>query len=284
MKETIAIIGLGLMGGSLAKRIKAFRPDISIIGYDEERDVILSAIDLKIIDTGYMKVNQDINKAQFIVIATPPFVFPQVLAQLSEFNLNPQVVITDLLSVKGCCETWIKEAGLIKAYVGGHPLCGQEKSGFNNSSQQIFDQGLYCLMEANEDNQEAFQKWETLIESLAIKTMVLSPLAHDDLMAYVSHMPHAISYMMSHLALNLNDVPTLGKSFKEMTRISKSSAHLWTDIFVLNRHPLLQVLKEMKHEILYLEGLLEGKDKSALFHYLNETQTSRVNKELEEVC
>jgi len=284
MKETIAIIGLGLMGGSLAKRIKAYRSDCCIIGYDEDRDVIHSAIELKIIDKGYMQINQDIKKAHFIVIATPPLQFPRVLALLTTFKLGPQTVITDLLSVKGCCETWIKEAGYSSAYVGGHPLCGQEKSGFINSSQSIYDQGIYCLMAANEENSEAFCKWNAVLDTMKIKTMIISPQEHDDLMAYVSHMPHAISYMMSHLALSQMTIPTLGKSFKEMTRISKSSATLWTDIFVLNKAPLLQVLQEMKHEINTLEDMLNHQDKKGLHRYLSETQTLRINKEREEVC
>ncbi len=284
MKETIAIIGLGLMGGSLAKRIKQFRPECSIIGYDENREVILAAIDGKIIDKGYMQINQDIKKSNYIVVAIPPLVFPSVVSTLTAFDIPAQTIITDLLSVKTCCEIWIKEANLTASFVGGHPICGHDKSGFAHSHADFFDQGPYCLMAANTENGEAYAKWEAFLKSLGITTMDLTPEGHDELMAYVSHMPHAISYMMSHLALGKQDVQTLGKSFKEMTRISKSSARLWTDIFALNQKPLLHVLHQMKNEIVHLESLLEGKNQNALFHYLNESQVLRINREKEGIC
>lgn len=153
-----------------------------------------------------------------------------------------------------------------------------------HSNAGHFDHGFYCIMEPSAENEEAFMQWEQFIKELRIKTLILSSEDHDELMAYVSHMPHAVSYMMSHLTLKRSDIRTMGKSFKEMTRISKSSAKLWTEIFTLNQQPLLQVLQEMKGEIDQMVQLLSHEDKSGLYDYLNDSQMLRTSKEMEEVC
>lgn len=284
MREVIAIIGLGLMGGSLAKRIKEKRPECMVIGYDPDRDVILAAIDGKVIDAGFMQMNQEIKRAHTIVIATPPLLFPQVLDQIKAYELSSQTVITDLISVKTCCEEWVQAAGLSAHYVGGHPLCGHDQSGFMYSHSQYFDQGPYCLMAAKDENREAYTKLKAFLESLGIQILSLKGDSHDELMAYVSHMPHALSYMMSNVALNKQRVITLGKSFKEMTRVSKSSPQLWTEIFILNQKPLLQALKEMKDEIVFLETLMENVDREGLYTYLNASQEERLRRDKEEIC
>lgn len=283
MRDTIAIIGLGLMGGSLAKRIRAKMSQARLIAYDCDRETVFAAIDQKIIDEGYLTVNSEINRAKWIFIATPPLAFKQLIRELENLELHPSVVISDLCSIKACCEDWIEASPLADRYVGGHPICGSEHSGLVYASGSLFDQCQYYLMEPCERNVLVHSKMEDFLSALDIVTEDIQPHKHDAVLASISHMPHAISFMMSHMALGVQEIPTLGKSFKEMTRIAKSAPELWTEIFKLNQEPLIAALQLMKAEIEQLCQFL-AHDDDKLLKYLQESREKRITSEQEDIC
>ena len=250
----ITVIGLGLIGGSLAWALKRAGNVGVVYGVDIDDTAIDYAIREHIIDVGSRDLSDAVNNSDVVVIATYVGIIPKVAKSLASI-LSPNTTVTDVGSVKAKVVTEI-ERMLPKAvsFVGGHPISGTERSGIFHSSADLFKEKRCILTPTVNTNNEALVRVTSLWESIGARVHTMTPEAHDRVFAYVSHLPHAVAYAL------LNSVASqegwaaeifdfAGGGLKDFTRIGESSPEMWSDILAANRENVLAAIVDFKDEI-----------------------------------
>lgn len=281
MKGRVFIIGLGLIGGSLALCIKKEHKDAVIIGYDINQEQARLAKMLGVIDEIAIHIDDGAADASLIIIATPVSTTESILQKLAELPLNPKLIITDTGSTKNDV---VKSASCLKdkgiTFIGGHPMAGSHKSGVSAAKEILFENAFY-LITPDEDihpsKVEILKKW--LIGTKA-KFITVTPANHDYLTAIVSHFPHIIAASIVHQTERLSEneslIPRLAAGgFRDITRIASSSPEMWKDILLHNREILIELLSQWQNEMNGVKELLKSKDSEALYSYFQSAKQFR---------
>lgn len=240
--HTVGIIGLGLIGGSLAKAL-THRAHVSVIGFDADAKTIEQALADQVIAAGSSQGDWSLLKAcQYVFICTPPATIPALAAAIRPFT---DAILTDAASVKKPVLDLIRD----DRFIGGHPMAGSEKHGYSNTSEILFENAVYvlCLPEHSAVTAEAFQTLQQLIRAIGATPLTLDAATHDHAVAAVSHLPHVAAAALSLLAARQadNTVNRLAAGgFRDITRIASSDAALWAGISLESRAELLPLLDE----------------------------------------
>jgi prephenate dehydrogenase len=255
--DKISILGLGLIGGSIAKAIKAFNLDYKIFAFDKD-DVLENAFQHKVID-GKLSSIKDAVDSQIIFLCFPLDFSLQVFQELSPL-LSKSNLLTDVCGVKNIFhEEWkkIKSEGF---YVGGHPMTGKEKGGFDNSDSLLFENSIYILTN-EEKNFFAWQEFLDIIHSLGARINFLPPKVHDIIVASVSHLPQLLAVSLINSAslqnsdLHFYDYAAGG--FRDMTRIASSSFDIWESVIKFNKEKIIAALDSFENEFKQVRFLIE---------------------------
>jgi prephenate dehydrogenase len=260
----ISIIGLGLIGGSIAKALKNSGKDFIISAYDKP-PVLDLAIEQKVIDKRLNNI-QEVGNSDIIFLSLPTDLSLQTLKQLAPV-INQNTVITDVCGVKGIFEkewTSLKSKG---SYIGGHPMTGKESGGFENSDQLLFENSVYIVSESGRQN-EKINYLTDLIRLLGARIRFLDPFLHDKIIAHVSHLPQLIAVnLVNIIPKNGNGVNYLdfaAGGFRDMTRIASGSFDIWESILKMNKNEIISALELMKNDLDILEDLLKNEDINSL--------------------
>ena len=238
----IIIIGLGLIGGSIAKQLISQR-EITILAYDLNKNSIQSAINNSNIHGAINDLN-DLQLPEYenslIVIATPPKASLEILSLLSPL-FNSSITITDTASIKMPIETLLKNFNAPDNIVFSHPIAGSHNSGQQHSQDDLFFDKNVIISAPISANKEHIQKVKFLWEALQSKVINLDSKTHDHIFAYSSHLPHFVSYALLMTLMDLkeeNISQFSGGGFGEFLRLASSSPEMWADIFSLNKDNL----------------------------------------------
>ncbi|MGH7273776.1 MAG: prephenate dehydrogenase [Nitrospiria bacterium] len=270
--QKVTIIGVGLIGGSLALAIKKRGLAGAVLGIGQETDQLEKAVTRGAIDTYTCEVSEGVEGADLVVLATPVGMFEPILRQVDS-KLPPGCIVTDVGSTKGRLVSQIEQM-LPKTvfYVGGHPIAGKEKSGIESASMDLF-RGARCILTPTpHTDAQALEKVKRLWREVGSEVVTMEPIDHDRVFAAISHLPHMAAYALVNTAMDLlnQDKDLLSFSaggFKDFTRIAASSPEMWRDICLFNGENILTtieayeaVLKRIKEYIrnhngrgLYLE-------------------------------
>jgi prephenate dehydrogenase len=277
----VLIIGLGLIGGSLALSIKKEHKDAVILGYDINEEQSRLAKMLGVIDEISARIETGAVNADVIIIATPVQTTETILQQLSELPLKQEVIITDTGSTK---KNVVRKASPLKksgvAFIGGHPMAGSHKSGVSAAKAILFENAFYLLTpEAHIESEkvELLKKW---LNGTKAKFITLSPENHDYLTAIVSHFPHIIAASIVRQTKKLSEhdhlIPRLAAGgFRDITRIASSSPEMWKDILLENSEILIDLLNQWQGEMAWVQGLLETADSEAIYEYFRAAKEYR---------
>ncbi len=277
----VFIIGLGLIGGSLALCIKKEHKDAVIIGYDVNQEQAKLAKVLGVADEIVETIAEGAADADLIVISTPVNQAKMILNLLEELPLKQGVIVTDTGSTK---RTVVQSAaGLIKkgiSFIGGHPMAGSHKSGVTAAKEILFENAFYLLTPnscVSEDKVELLKAW--LIGTKA-KFITITPDEHDYFTGIVSHFPHIIAASIvrqtEKLAGSQSLIPRLAAGgFRDITRIASSSPEMWRDILLQNKEVLLDLLKRWQEEMKLVGSLLEAEDGPAILNYFYDAKQYR---------
>ena len=273
----ISIIGLGLIGGSIAAACK--QAGIKVTAFDNQPQTIEYALQQKLIANHGETIAAAIKDAEIIVIAVPPEHFESVLQEVS-LAMTPEQVITDTLSVKSnMAETVAEILGNSRSqFVASHPITGSEKSGVQHANKDLFIDHCVVLSPLANSRTESLQKIDSLWQRLGANTVQLDLQKHDEIMATASHLPHVISYAFSNAFLNSNNNKTAqctGGSFADMTRIATSNPALWADICSQNREQLLEAMNKFEEEFDMIRQALTHQNKDVLFDIFEHAATIR---------
>jgi len=260
----VGIIGLGLMGGSFAlalkRKFKQRDERLEIIGIDHNDQHCLEALELKITD----KITDDITdllELDLIVLTIPVNGILKILPELK--NASDKTTIIDFGSTKEKIVQAIPQE-IRKNFVAAHPMAGTEKSGPTAADRKLY-RGKVVVLCNTEDNDPKHLKFaKNVFRDIGMKIFYMNAKDHDKHAAYISHMPHAVSYALSNSVMKQENPKAVlalaGGGFKDMSRIAKSAPAMWIDIFKQNKTNLLSATKSLKKEIETFENLVENEE------------------------
>lgn len=275
--KKIAIIGVGLIGGSFALSLRKAGFKGRITGTGRNKENLVRAKNLGIIDEYFTAPAEGIKHADLILLSTPVGQFPQI-AEIIKEHLKKGSIVTDVGSVKAevikTLEHLMPEG---VSFVGGHPIAGKECSGINAASSELFN-GARCIITPSPNtNKEALEKILALWNAFGSKTVLMNPDKHDSIFAAVSHLPHVIAYALINTIMDLDKdiLPHGGRGLKDMTRIALSPPELWRDICSHNRENMIKSLNNFLSSVLHIERLIEKSDWDNLWKEFQKAKTGR---------
>ena len=274
--KSICIVGLGLMGGSLAKALKDHtRKLIAVDRHAATRQMALSegTVDIVTSDLEY-----GLEGADLVVLATPVHNILQILQDLPRFRPDG-CLVTDLGSTKKeICSAMSALPDSFSA-IGGHPMCGKETAGYGAADADLFRGQTFVLTRTARTNKKIEDLTLSLIEHIEAKPMFLPPLEHDQLVAAASHLPYLISANLMHHAAKIKDEriwPVSASGFRDTTRLAGSDPRMMLDILLTNQEAVLSQLAQYKTSLEVLYHLLNDNDEGALASWLEEAQQAHI--------
>lgn len=246
--ERSAIIGVGLLGGSLALALKKYGISREVWGTCRKEKNLKNAVERGIIDSYSLSYTAVVKDADLVVLATPVGAFKEITQKMIP-SLKKGSIVTDVGSVKG--ELVRELEGMMPegvAFVGGHPIAGSERLGIETATSDLFI-GARCIITPTEKTPEgAVKTVKEIWRRVGANVVVLTPEEHDFIFALVSHLPHIISYTLINTvsAVNPDYIEFAGTGFKDTTRVALSSPELWVDICMENKNNLLRLLEKFQ--------------------------------------
>ncbi|AFN75167.1 Prephenate dehydrogenase [Melioribacter roseus P3M-2] len=257
--KKIAFLGLGLIGGSLAKALKSANPGLLISAYDR-RDVLEKALNEKAIDRGLDTV-EDALDDDLIFLCFPVDKSIETFKNLIP-KLKPGQTISDVCSVKEIFhQIWNECGGNCSGfYIGGHPMAGKEKNGYEHSDSTLFENSVYILSDSSK-NYPTLNEFADLIHSTGAHITFLNPKVHDIIVAAVSHLPQLLSVSLINSAVikdsDINFFDFAAGGFRDMTRIAASDFNLWEPIIRYNQKNILQAIDNFSYDLTELKNAIE---------------------------
>ncbi len=201
MEGNVFVVGLGLIGGSMALAIKKAHPNAVIIGYDVNENELKLARSLKVIDEIASSLEQGLRQADLIILATPVMQTEKILAEMPFSVLKENVIVTDVGSTKQRIVKHAKQLGKQGiTFIGGHPMAGSHKSGVAAARAHLFENAFYVLTPTNDVAARDVERLKEWLKGTKAQFVVLSPEEHDRITGVISHFPHIIAASLVHQA------------------------------------------------------------------------------------
>ena len=268
--KNVAIVGVGLIGGSIALGIKKRGLAKKIIGVSRHKKTLLLAKKNKAIDKGSLDIDI-VKDADLIIFATPVNTILKLAPEISKI-IGPNCIVTDVGSTKLEIVEGLEK--IFPNYVGSHPLAGSEKRGIGNAYPDIFKNSLCILTPTKSTNIRALNQVQRLWQLLGARIKFLTPEGHDKALSFVSHLPHAVAFSLmetmpgEHLKFAANGL-------KDTTRLAASDAELWSDIFLSNSKNLIRTIDAFQKNLSSLKNAVKEKDRSQLYIILKKAKAKR---------
>lgn len=280
MAHKVLVAGLGLIGGSLAKAIKK-DPKNYIIGFDLDLDTINYALKENIIDEATHNFLDAVKQVDIVVIATPISATIELIKQLNDIELEKEVIVTDVSSVKGSVlETANGLTNEKIVFIGGHPMAGSHKAGIYAAKDRLFENAIYVLTPAKKCSSHKVDILKDALIHTGSHFIILQPEEHDEMTSVISHFPHLIAASLVHQARKWEQVhdflPELAAGgFRDITRIASSDPKLWQDIFQHNSDQMSRLLQDWINEMVTLKEFLDKNSKNEMITYLQQAKKYR---------
>ena len=249
----IAIIGLGLIGGSMGLALRKKKADLEVVGFARRREVASRAVELGAVDRTEGDLLAVVRGADLVLIATPTMAMKEIMDNIRE-SLDEGCIVTDVASTKTQVMGWAEECLPSRvSYIGGHPMAGKETSGIEAANTDLFIGCTYCLVPGRSATKEAIDKVEGLVRQIGAKPIFIDASEHDMLVAAVSHLPMVIS---SALVSMTTENPSWDKmaelaatGYRDLTRLASGSPEMSGDICHTNREFILRCIDEYIEEL-----------------------------------
>jgi prephenate dehydrogenase len=265
MIERLAIFGVGLIGGSLARALRDARYVREVVGYGRSLGNLQQAVESGVIDRAAVSVVDAVHGADMIVLAVPVGTMPEILQAIAPV-LPEQAVVTDVGSVKVAVIDAARKAlaARFAHFVPGHPIAGTEQSGVAASQPDLFAGRRVILTPEPETDVAAVARVQAMWTVAGAEVVTLSAPEHDRLLAASSHLPHLLAYALVDMLVRRDDHRAVfdcaAGGFRDFTRIAASDPVMWRDICIANRVALLEVLHPFRHDLNELSKAIERGD------------------------
>jgi len=278
----VCIIGLGLIGGSLAKSIKRKYSNCFIMGIDTNQANLDAALAEGTIHMAMKNVGQDIRKAELIFICTPVESIPCILSQIAPL-ISSETIITDTGSTKQeIIEAAQKILGQQANFIGGHPMAGTHHSGYNASLPHLFENAYYVLTPLPGVPEKAISSLTDILVTIGAIPLIMEAKLHDEVVGSISHLPHVVAAALVNTVCNMEDPRNLREQlaaggFRDITRIASSDPAMWESISFSNRTELLKAISLMQEQLEYFSNMLQTNDRKGVKAYFEKAREYRSN-------
>ncbi len=278
--EKVSVVGLGLIGGSLAAALRESGEVGEVFGVELDTESLRFAVENGITDAGASEIGPGISGSEIVVVATYVDSIARVAEEVSGF-VSPGTVVCDVGSVKASIAREMEKGPRNIRFVGAHPIAGKETSGARESDPALFS-GKRCVVTPVESTSpEALSMVKTLFSLAGSEVVEMDPESHDEVFSLVSHLPHAVAYaLVSAVASrggdrNLFDFS--GGGLADFTRIAGSSPEMWAGIFIENREALLGAIRGFAGQLGEIEKAVASGNVEELAGLLREARDSKRN-------
>lgn len=256
-QKKIGFIGLGLIGGSIAKALRSYAPDTQLIAFDKNKEALALSLQDGTIDLVCSAIDQNFQDCDYIFLCAPIAYNAAYLHQLKEY-ISPDCILTDVGSVKTSIHEEALALHLDSQFIGGHPMAGSEKSGYANAKAHLIENAYYILTPSDRVPAQKVKEFRDLIESLHAIPMILNYTEHDYITGAISHLPHILAACLVNYVQDADNSEERMKQlaaggFKDITRIASSSPIMWQQICLKNKENISTILED------YIETLQEAK-------------------------
>ncbi len=276
MKETtIGFIGLGLIGGSIARGIKRADKNVRIMAYMRTRSKLEQAKEDGTIDVILDGIGSQLSECDIIFLCTPVEYNASYLAMLRPL-LKEGAIITDVGSTKTSIHKTVTEMGMEDVFVGGHPMAGSEKTGYENSTDHLLEQAYYVITPTAKSTPEQVERIRAIAQMIGCIPLILDCETHDFSVAGVSHLPHLIASSLVNLVRDNDGSDEIMRQiaaggFKDITRIASSSPVMWEQICMTNAENIKVLLRRYIESLETVYGDLDRHDGDAIHRLFEES-------------
>lgn len=282
MIRRLSLVGLGLLGGSVAKAARGLRLADEIVAVGRDRERLEPALRDGTVDRVTTDLADGVGGADFCLLATPVATLAALLPAVWA-ALPAGAVLTDVGSTKAAIVRAAERLGEERplAFVGSHPMAGSEQAGYRVSRPDLFRGATVILTPTERTDSHAVKRVGAFWEALGGRLVTLDPLTHDRATAAISHLPHLVADALVDAVVRMDPrfFEVAGRGFKDTTRIAASDARVWREIFQENRAGLSEALGAFRAALDHLEGLLAAGDVPAI-----EGALDRIRRVREEVA
>lgn len=278
--RSVAIIGLGLIGSSIARAVRENAPGTRLNGYDLDEDIRRRALGLGIFDVVAADAAKAVEQVELVILCVPVGAMGAAAAAIRD-GLSPDAIVTDVGSSKLGVAAVLRAALPEAVVIPGHPIAGTENSGPEAGFASLF-RGRWCILtpDANAPPQ-AVDRLTAFWSALGARVEVMDGRQHDLTLAVTSHLPHLIAYTIVGTASALENVTQnevikySAGGFRDFTRIAASNPTMWRDIFLSNKDAVLEILQRFLGDLSGLEQAIRSDDGAALFEWFSRTRDIR---------
>ncbi|WP_018703421.1 prephenate dehydrogenase [Anaeromusa acidaminophila] len=275
----IAILGLGLIGGSLGMALRHSGADVFIHGFDKAEPARRLALERGAVDRCFATAGEAVEQADIVILATPVLQMASLMTEIAE-KLPAGCVVSDVGSTKSAVSETLESLLPERcSYIGGHPMAGGERSGMEAAQKNLFQGQWYLLLPGKRASEEQVELLRDLLLPLGAKVAVMHPQEHDQWAAVISHIPHVTAAALVHLLARaeLGDarVQMAGGGFRDTTRIASSDADMWADICISNAEHIHRQIGKLQEILAECAQAVESGDRKKLHDYFLQARTFR---------
>jgi len=280
--KNITVIGLGLIGGSLAISLKNIKNDFIITGFDNDPETVNIALYRNIIDKASYNYKDSVKDADIIIIATPVRLIVDIVIEIKDY-LKKNVIITDVGSAKtNIVEKINKMLPKDVVFIGGHPMAGSENEGILSAKPDLFVNTFYILTPTDNTKSESLVTLHNLFTKIGAKVISVLPKEHDKIVSLISHLPHILSTNLVALVderqKSLKNLFKLcAGGFRDMTRIAVSNPKMWLDITFENKEEIINSIDDYIDYLNRFKESLIKDDENYIKNHYNIAKEARLN-------
>lgn len=271
--KNIYIVGVGLIGGSIAKDVKDLNPSISIFGIDSNAEHLKQALELNVID--FEATLKDVAQADFVILTVPVDVSVKILPGILDMVGDDALVMDAGSTKRDICKA-VENHPKRRNFLATHPIAGTEFSGPKAAMVGLFQKKTNIICEVEKTAFKLQEKALAIFQIMGMRIRYMNPEAHDKHIAYVSHLSHISAFMLGKTVIdkerNERDIFDMaGSGFASTVRLAKSSPAMWTPIFKQNKENVIETLEEYISNLTHFKDSMKADDFEAIFNEMENT-------------
>lgn len=279
LAERVALLGTGLIGGSIGLRLRRARPATEVVGFDTNASAARAALDRDAVTATSHSPEDAVEGADLIVLAAP-VEQASLLCRAIDSAVSESGVVTDVGSAKASIVAE-GERAFGERFVGGHPMAGSERHGIEAADERLFEGAWWILTPTARTSPEAYGTVSDLVAGLGATTVAVDPAEHDALVARLSHLPQLVASALVEVAAGAGDREALlglaASGFRDVTRIAASHPDLWVEIIRANRGPVLDALEGLEGRLVGLSTVIEDGRWEELASFFDRARSARMD-------
>jgi len=272
--KQITVIGLGLLGGSIASGVLRCFSGVKVVGFSHRASTRSKARELAVASEVVDSLEHSVSKADLVILATPISTFENIFGQISD-ALPDGCIVTDVGSTKVLPHRWAaKKLPRRVHYIGSHPIAGSEQRGVDFARDDLCDRAMCILTTTQKTNREGVQILERFWSRLGCLVKLMKPAEHDRIFANVSHVPHITAAALTN-ATDGKELKFAGKGFMDTSRIASGPANIWADVLLTNTENASKGIDKVITELLKLKKAIDNKNREQVERLLTAAKKKR---------